>query len=458
MKIDFKKEVLKRKDEIIKNTQALLKINSELAEYDPKSTTPFGKGINDALHFMLDMAKKDGFETLNANNYAGHIEMGEGEEFVGMIGHLDVVPAGSNWDYPPYGAEIHDGKIYARGAEDDKGPTMAAYYAMKILLDLDIPLKRRIKLILGTDEETAWRGVNYYFKHFPEQPIYGFIPDADFPLTYSEKGIMSVTVRGKVKPHGLTLFKSGLVSNMVPDACLVRLDDVSLKQAFDAYIKAHEIVGESTIEDGSLYLKVSGKSAHGSMPHLGKNAAYLMIDFFNHVGFANDFIDLINLYLHNDLEGRKMGIDHVDEETGSVTVNAGVFDYENGTYKIVINPRYPNGVDPEQFMKKMLACLGSKGAKVTLDKHQEKLYVDPNDTLVQTLLNVYIRNTGDKDAKPMTTGGGTFARAMENSVAFGPHFPNKPSYIHQKNEYIEVDDLLLSIAIYAEALYELATK
>src|SRR5690554_5247982 len=166
MKIDFKKEVLKRKDEIIANTQALLKINSELTEYDPKSNTPFGEGINDALHFMLDMAKKDGFETLNANNYAGHIEMGEGPEFVGMIGHLDVVPAGSNWDYPPYGAEIHDGKIYARGAEDDKGPTMAAYYAMKILLDLDVPLKRRIKLILGTDEETAWRGVNYYFKHF----------------------------------------------------------------------------------------------------------------------------------------------------------------------------------------------------------------------------------------------------------------------------------------------------
>mgnify|MGYP000883441875 CR=1 FL=1 len=178
--IDFKQEVLKRKEDLIKHTQELLRINSELTTFQSDSDMPFGKGVHESLMYMLNMGEKDGFNVLNADGYAGHIELGDQFEYVGMMGHLDVVPAGSGWDHPPYGATIVDNKIVARGAMDDKGPTMAAYYAMKILKELNLPLKRRIKLILGTDEETAWRGVRYYFKLFPEQPVYGFIPDADF--------------------------------------------------------------------------------------------------------------------------------------------------------------------------------------------------------------------------------------------------------------------------------------
>ena len=124
MKIDFKQEVLKRKDDILRDTIALLKINSELTTYDPKSKTPFGPGINEALEYMLNLGKNDGFNVLNADGFAGHIELGNEDDYIGMIGHLDVVPAGSGWTYPAYGAEIHDGKLYARGAEDDKGPTI----------------------------------------------------------------------------------------------------------------------------------------------------------------------------------------------------------------------------------------------------------------------------------------------------------------------------------------------
>ncbi len=456
MKIDFMKEVLKRKDEILKHTTELLKINSELTVYDPKSPTPFGPGIDQALRYMLDLGKKDGFNTLYASGYAGHIEYGEQDEFVGTIGHLDVVPAGEDWDYPPYGAKIVDGKIYARGAEDDKGPTMAVYYAMKIIKELELPLSKRIKLILGTDEETGWRGVRYYFEKFPEQPTYGFIPDADFPLTYAEKGIMNVKITDQVEPDILTEFKAGLRSNMVPDRAVAVLTDTSFKDSFVSYLKENNYSGKVNVKENELILSVDGVSAHGSTPELGTNAAYLLIKYFNEQQITNDFIDLINMYILDDLEGKKMGIDHHDEETGKVSINAGVIHYEAGDYQITLNIRYPNGVNSEELIKRMTSAVNSLDADLELLSHQKKLYVDPNSKLVQTLLEIYKKHSGDRDAKPMTTGGGTFARAMENSVAFGPHFPGKPSYIHQRNEYIEVDDLLMAIAIYAESLYELA--
>ncbi|MDD2259614.1 MAG: dipeptidase PepV [Acholeplasmataceae bacterium] len=456
MKIDFKQEVLKRKDDILRDTIALLKINSELTTYDPKSKTPFGPGINEALEYMLNLGKKDGFNVLNADGFAGHIELGNEDDYIGMIGHLDVVPAGSGWTYPAYGAEIHDGKLYARGAEDDKGPTMAAYYAMKIVKELELPLSKRIKLILGTDEETGWRGVKHYFNNFPEQPIFGFIPDAEFPLTYAEKGILRLSIKDQVEPEGLLKFNAGLRDNMVPESATAVLENVSLIEDFSEFLDSNNYHGTAEVIDNQLHLMIEGKSAHGSTPDEGVNAAFLMVDFFNEVGLNNQFIDLINLYLLDDYDGVKIGADHEDEETGKVTINAGVFNYDNGTYEITLNPRYPNGVEPDDFINRFKLAFESLGATVELRSHQKRLYVNPKDTLVTTLLDIYKKHSGDVNAQPLTTGGGTFARAMKNSVAFGPHFPGKPSYIHQKNEYIEVEDLLIATAIYAEALYELA--
>lgn len=457
MKIDFYQEVLKRKNEIIKKTQELLQINSELTEFDPESKTPFGKGIDDSLQYMLNLAKKDGFNTLNADSYAGHIEYGGHEEFIGIAGHLDVVPAGSGWDYPPYGAEIVDGKIYARGAMDDKGPTMAAYYAMKIIKDLELPLTKRIKLILGTDEETAWRGIRYYFDKFPEQPTFGIVPDADFPLTYAEKGILGVTVSIETEENnGLLSFNSGLRANMVPDEANAVLSDVSLKEAYLKYLKDNKYQGNAEVKDEKLHLMIVGKSAHGSMPEKGINAAFLLIEFFNQVGLNNEFTDLMNSYLLNDLNGKKIGVDHEDEETGLVTINPGVFETDGNKFVVDLNIRYPNGVDSEEFIKKLTNAFNSVGAEVDVKSHQKRLYLDPNSKEIKALIKVYQKHTGDLSAKPMTTGGGTYARAMENSVAFGPSFPGKPSYIHQRNEYIEVEDLLKATAIYAESLYEVA--
>src|SRR5690606_23979473 len=179
-------EVEKRKNDLIHDTQRLLQIKSVLDEENATKDAPLGQGVKDALQFMLDLGEEHGFKSKNEGNLAGHIDFGEAEECVGILCHVDVVPEGDGWSVDPYGAEIKDGKIYARGAIDDKGPTMAAFYGMKIVKELDLPLKRRVRMIIGTDEESNWRCVDHYFEH-EEMPTFGFAPDADFPIIYAEK-------------------------------------------------------------------------------------------------------------------------------------------------------------------------------------------------------------------------------------------------------------------------------
>lgn len=456
MAIDFKNEVLKRKEEIIKDLSNLIKINSELTTFDPNRVeAPFGEGNKEALDFMLNLGKKDGFKTLNVDNYAGHIEYGDSKDFVGIIGHLDVVPAGSGWTYPPYGAEIHDNKMYGRGTEDDKGPTMAAYYALKILKELNVPLTKRVKLILGSDEESGWRCVNHYFSKHPETPVSGFIPDADFPLIYAEKGIVRINIEGTFDQSKLISFTGGLRDNMVPDnAKAILVNDKELLNNFKKYLNDNNISGKYEVVDNNLVLSVDGISAHGSTPELGSNAIDLLNNFLIENNIKNELTTTIDKYLSNETRGSKLEINYTDAEMGDLTVNLGVLESKLNEFKLVLNIRYPNGVVFEELFDKIKTLFNDY--KVSYNHHQKLLYNDPNSELVSKLMKVYQKHTNDQDAKPVTIGGGTFARAMPNVVAFGPHFPGKPSFIHQKDEYIDIDDFILATIIYTESLYELA--
>lgn len=458
MKINFREEVLKRKDELIADLQGVIRINSELTTFDPsRKGAPFGEGTREALDFMLNMGKRDGFETVNLEGYAGHIEYGKQHDFVGIIGHLDVVPAGNDWTYPPYGAEIHDGKMFGRGTEDDKGPTIAAYYALKILKELNVPLSKRIKLILGNDEETAWRCVRHYFSIYPEAPVSGFIPDADFPLIYAEKGITRIFVDGNIDHQDIVEIHGGFRDNMVPDYAEALLKpSTDYTSLFQNFLKQKGYTGEASQKEGLVFIKVVGKSAHGSTPEHGENAIDRLFEFFIEQNMKSSMIDAYQTLLLNDYHGVKLGVSYRDEEMGPLTNNVGVMHGKEGKFQIHLNLRYPNPIVIDDVMATLKKAFMSFGITVTLDKHQPLLYKDPNSPLVKTLMDVYKKHTNDQEAKPINIGGGTFARAMSNCVAFGPHFLGKPTFIHQKNEFIDIDDLLLATIIYTEALYELA--
>lgn len=455
--MNFKDEVLKRQKEIVKTLQDLVRINSELTTFDPlRKNAPFGYGNQEALDYMLNLGKKDGFKTVNLDYYAGHIEYGDSDEYVGIIGHLDVVPAGNGWTYPPYEAQIHNGVMYGRGTEDDKGPTIAAYFALKILKELNVPLSKRVKLILGCDEESGWRCVTHYFNKYPQSPVSGFIPDADFPLIYGEKGIFRANLKGEFNQEVILNVEGGFRDNMVPDyaKAVLKLTS-SQKELITSIIKDNQL--DATLkEDAQNYiLTTNGKSAHGSTPEEGINAVFILVDILTKAGIENELTSLINRYLIHDTKGDKLGIYHFDQEMGGVTSNLGVIHTNDNQFEIVLNIRYPHGTSFDFIVNQIKQTLPNS-ISVHTHHHQKLLYHDPQKPMIQTLLKAYQKYSGDYDNKIKTIGGGTFARATENVVAFGLHMPGKPSYIHQKDEYIEIDDLLLATTIYLEALYQLA--
>ena len=448
--MDFNQIVLNNKDLIIQKTKELLRFESVLEKYDPESETPFGEEINNALHYMIDLAKEDGFITKNINNYAAHIEYGKGKEILGVLCHLDVVPTGdlSKWTSKPFDPVIRDGKLFARGASDDKGPTMAAYLALKFLKELGHEPSKRIRIILGTDEETGWRGIREYFKT-EQMPEIGFAPDASFPLIYGEKGIYTYDVTGKTEDEALLTFKSGERYNVVPEYAECTLS-VDLKDEFEKHISFNGLKGEYK---NGVY-KVYGKSAHAMQPNLGINAAFILAEFLNkHI--ENDFIKHINEYYTFDHLGEKLSIDHFDEEMKELTVNAGVFNYENKEFTIGVNCRYPIGWDKDSVKINLETSVHKYNFKLNIKSDNPVHYVDKNDPLVKTLHKAYIKYTDDTETELLTIGGGTYSRALKKAVAFGPMMPGRKDVAHQVDEHIFIDDLLKATMIYMESIYQL---
>lgn len=433
-------DLSKKYEELLVNDlRGLINIDSVLTEFNADAEFPFGKGIQDAMDYMLALGEKEGFTTKNIDNYAGYIEFGEGEEEVAVLCHLDIVPIGRDWTKDPLGGEVIDGKMYGRGTNDDKGPTMAAFYAMKMLKDSGFKPNKRIRMILGTDEETGWRGLNYYLKK-EKMPTIGFAPDAEFPLIYGEKGIHMFNAEGK--DSTIEYFKSGARYNMVPDLAECRLN-VNLEKEFKAYLADNNI--EGSYESG-LY-KVIGKSAHAMDPTKGVNACRLLVEFLDkHI--ESGFVKTCLLF---DNDGSTIGVNYRDEEMGILTMNLGFATLENGEYKIGVNNRVPQGWD---MFEKQEAAVNELSTYKSIE-YVPVHYVSQEDELVKTLLSSYRKYTGDETTQPITIGGGTYARALDKAVAFGPLMPGREEVAHQKDEYMHLSDLFTATAIYADALYNL---
>jgi len=450
--VDFLTYVKEHERPILEEIKALCRIPSVLESFDPKSETPFGKPIAEALSHMLKRAKADGFVTKNIRNYAGHIEYGEGEELIGILCHLDVVPAHSEgWSHPPFQPIVKDGKLYGRGTMDDKGPLVAAYFAIKFLKDLGVKFHRRVRLIMGTDEETAWRGIEEYFK-MEEMPTFGFSPDATFPLIHGEKGIFNFDLKGAYADDELLSFSSGERYNMVPDTAECELS-IDLAKEFESFLKYNGYKGKV---EGQTY-KVYGKNAHAMSPHLGVNAAFILADFL-HNHLDNPFINFIRERLAFDPYGEKLNIAQRDDVMKSLTVNPGIFRYGREGSQIGINCRYPL-----EFNLRSAALKINNAAKkyeLTYERvfHLPLHYVEKDDPLVTSLMDAYQKITNDYDSKPYTIGGGTFARALDKGVAFGMMMPGREDSMHQVDEHVHIEDLIESTAIYMEAIYTLTRK
>ncbi|KAA5807505.1 dipeptidase PepV [Thermoanaerobacterium thermosaccharolyticum] len=453
------------KDELVRSTQEIIKIKS--TEGEPKPGMPYGEGPGKALEKALMIADSLGFKTKNVDGYVGYAEYGEGDEMVGVLGHLDVVPEGDGWDYPPYGAEIHDGKIYGRGATDDKGPIMASLYALKAIKDSGLKLSKRVRILFGTNEETGSKEIEYYLKH-EEAPTIGFTPDANYPVIYAEKGITIFNVvkdfKEKSDELAIKYIKGGNRPNMVPDYCesaIVVKDEKRRQSIPDEVKRFREVTGfdiDCGIENDMLVIKSHGESAHGSLPYLGKNAIMQLILFLNVIYQQDDdvkkFIDFFAKNVGLETNGKTFGV-NLKDDTGELSFNVGTINLNEEKGTIGLNIRYPVTFKYEDLMNPFNEKIGEYGMRVENMMHQPPLYFPKDHFLIKTLMKVYEDVTGRKD-EPLSIGGGTYAKEMKNMVAFGPIFPGKPDLDHQANEYIEIDDLILNAKIYARAIYELA--
>ncbi|KWW20142.1 dipeptidase PepV [Peribacillus simplex] len=466
--MNWREEVEKRKMDLLLDTQNLLKIKSVLDEENKTEDAPFGQGVKEALDFMLQLGEKDGFTVKNVDNVAGHIEMGEGEELIGILCHVDVVPEGDGWSSDPFGAELRNGRIYARGAIDDKGPTMAAYHAMKLVRELGQPLNKRVRMIIGTDEESNWRCVDRYFE-VEEMPSMGFAPDADFPIISAEKGIWDLSVihpvdagNGTSSEVNVIEFSSGRRTNMVPDfatAIVEAANPAEVVANYQAYMQKYSLKGQAVPQKNQVLLELNGVSAHAMEPNNGINAGLHLAAFLADLSLdphAKSYFTFIKGRLFEDSRGNNLGLAYADEETGDLTINAGVFNYsKQADSSIGFSVRYPVTFEWEQQKAALEERLAAYNLNVKTNSHSTPHYVNSDSFLIKTLQQVYEAETGDK-AELLSIGGGTYARSLKEGVAFGPLFPGSEDIAHQKDEYIDIEDMLKATSIYARAIHELA--
>ncbi len=460
--MDWKSKASNREGLLIEDLQQLIAIPSILDDSAAAEDAPFGPEPKRALEWLLEEGRKAGFSVKNIDNMAGHIEMGAGEELIGILCHVDVVPVGSNWKHGPFSGTVEEGKLFGRGAIDDKGPTIAAWHAMKMVKDSGLPMTKRVRLIIGTDEESGFRCVKRYFEK-EEMPHVGFAPDADFPIINAEKGIASILFKQKmeVADGQLLQFKSGDRTNMVPDFAEARISTkvANIEEQFNSFVNRHEVTGDIHKEGEATIISLNGKSAHAMEPDNGVNAAILLASFLNQIfqqGQSKNFTQFITEAFSNETRGRSLGLAFNDDISGATTLNAGIitFDPENGG-EVKVSMRYSVTYP---FEEKMTACMNQlveSSFTVDVGSNSTPHHVDANDSLIQTLQEVYTNHTGEQ-AELLSIGGGTYARVLEKGVAFGMLFPGREDVAHQADEYVYIEDLVKATAIYADAISRLA--
>ncbi len=450
--MDIKTVVNNYQQELIDKLSDLVSVNSEAGT--PLPDAPFGAGPRDVLIKALAMLDADGFKTVNLDNYIGYAEWGTGDKTIGIIGHLDIVPAHKEdgWNTDPFKAEIIDGVMYGRGVADDKGAVVASMIALKALRDLGVEPKKRIRLIMGTNEETGSKGLAYYVEKEGHIDL-GFTPDGDFPGVHGEKGMISAVYRSKAT--NLISIQGGTASNIVCRSCRVKVAKNSFSnKKLEDYFNNNNLVYTIEEQMDGVQIMVQGVSAHASTPQLGVNAISHALTGLKQAGLQDPFVEFYCSHFGLDTDGTGLGV-KCDDEYGALTLNPGVIHMQDGVIEGTIDIRFPVTMTSSRVLKMMKDHLEDEGGILEVKHTMEPLYFPIDSPLVSKLLSAYQEVTGDTQTQPMTMGGGTYAKGIHNCIAFGCAFPNKEYHIHDANERVEVSELLLQAEIYAAAILEL---
>jgi len=424
---------------------------------DPEPGAPFGAEVRRALDVALEDAAKMGFEVRNFDGYAGDVRMGPlGVDPIAILAHLDVVPVGDGWQQDPFGAEIIDGKMYGRGTSDDKGPAVAALYAMYALKLAELPLNREVRLILGCDEESGWGCMKYYAEHC-DMPKVGFSPDANFPVINTEKGMLGVRLTGAYAADGLKVkeINVGERSNVIPGLAAATLcgDEALCAEANKAAEKLQLDV-KAEMENGLVKLASTGIPGHAAFPEPARNAIGQLLLVLRELGVTGALRTLADC-VGMEYDGKGLQIKCQDEVSGALTCNMGILRYneQDGLFA-TLDIRYPILCDHKALADSLTAAL-APDVTATVSSQKDPHHVAPNSKLVTALMSAYAEVTGDTQSQPMAIGGGTYAKVLEEGVAFGSLFPDEEELAHQAGEYINLNSLLNNLAIFVKAIENL---
>ncbi len=442
---------------LIQHLRELLTIPS--VESEPAEGAPFGIECRRALDYVLNLGSAWGMTTKNVDGFAGHAEFGNGEPMVMSLGHLDVVPIGSGWKHDPWGAQIDGDYIYARGTSDDKGPTMAAFYAARALKETGANLPARIRIVFGCDEESGFKCVERYFQT-EEAPDFGIAPDSGWPLYHAEKGIANIVVSAPLPAGNLNLIslEAGSRPNIVPDEATAVLQcspstAAHAQQIADSYWDKNlkiELSGDT------IRLTAFGKSAHGSTPFLGDSAATRALRFALALAGPDQAKQFTDLLMLTHPSGAGVGIEGQDEISRDLTANVGIVQTQQGRLQFTINVRYPVAWKGEELRRRAENFLQAERPDYRIEQFDDSppLFFPTNQEPVLSLMNVYEIEAGD-GKQPGVMGGGTYARAVPNTVSVGTGWEGDGP-AHEPDERIHISHPLKMAKIYAHMLYALA--
>lgn len=446
------------KQEMFDDLAAQIRIPS--AKTDPTPNAPFGQGCVDALKDFLIRAERLGFATKNVDNYMGCVDMGDPENCFGILVHLDVVPEGQGWLHDPYGAEIVGDVMYGRGTLDDKGPAISAMYAMAAIRDACIPLTRGVRLLLGTDEESGSQDMEYFLTKEKLPPI-AISPDAEYPVVNIEKGMLRLALSASYDaPNGprLLSMQGGTRANVVPaevTALVAGVDLAYVRGAASAVTAQTEVAFSCEQKGDSIEITAFGFGAHASRPDTGKNAINALLTLIAALPLAegdaaNKLRALAKAFPIDGYYGQHAGIRLWDDVSGELTVNLGLIEADENSFAATLDIRYPITANFEMLT---MLLADTTGLQVDVKSHMTPHYVSEKSDLVQALLRAYEAETG-LTGECLAIGGGTYARQIPGSVSFGCLLPGDPDSMHQPEECVKLEKVLLNAKVLAAAIVE----
>lgn len=462
----FKEYIINNQDLIIKDLIELIKI--ETIHDVKKPNMPYGEGIYRGLRYVLDKGNDLKFKTQNFCGHCGHLEVGNGAYTVGILCNVDVSSEVKGWTKNPFQGEIVENKIYGKGAIDGKGPLIACLYAMKILNDENlIPEDKKIRMIIGSDKKTTCKSINYY-KEYEEAPEIGFTPDGVFPVVYGEKGIIDLSLEMQIpsnydSPINIVEISGGKKGEGVPEKVniIVSCDEIfkmKIEEELKMFADEEKIDYNIFSQNKLVSIEFIGKVAPRFSPEKGLNPISYGIKFLSRFDEFIDRKDFINEYekhISISYNGEKINCFLQGDESGEFTFNVEEINLLNDSVKIEVNITHPISYLYSQVLEQIKEGFKYSTLQITDIEHLRPVTFSKDSFVVKKLMKAYRQVTGDKDSEPYTTAEGSYARAISNTIAFGPIFPNETHIKDGPDEFISIDSLLKLVEIYAIGIYEL---